>query len=398
VPQISLAGTPPIAPRLEYFRHGSSEADRVTIEHSPFSIGRCETSNLRIDSAQVSREHAQIYQRGNIWTIRDLGSTNGTKVNGKAVRESFLSDGDILMIAETEITFVASSVTPFQRMATQPIQHKAAAKPATLLPAEVSNIRAWMETTLWQAIPLELANVVSLANRQIDACFAQSAKAAISDYESQLHAAPAIGRHYRNLLRRRTVETASAQPAASRVFVSADLAECESPDELFDGLEQLKETMSLDCELGVFVSIADVADFGAISKVCTKARNSEILLGYIDFQGSSAQVLELESFAPDYLLLSDKMLRGVTAGSQPLRRLELALTTCQQLCIKPVLPQCACQRTIELCQQTGYEFAVQSQASLLKPARQQMAVCANQQIGSNRRIELACHDHEHSAP
>jgi hypothetical protein len=348
----------------------------VTIEHSPFSIGRCETSNLRIDSAQVSREHAQIYQRGNIWTIRDLGSTNGTRVNGRSVRESFLADGDILMIAETEITFVASSVTPFQRMATQPIQHKEAAKPAAQLPVEVSSIRAWMETTLWQAIPLQLATIVSLANREIDACFAQSTNAALADHESHLNAVPAISRHYRDLLRRRTVEMANTQPSANRVFVSADLTECESPDELFASLEQLKEMLPLDCELGVFVSVANIADFGAISKVCTKARNSEILLGYTDFQGSSAQVLELESFAPDYLLLSDKMLRGVTAESQPLRRLELALTTCQQLCIKPVLPQCACHRTIELCQQLGYECAVQLQAPPLNAPRQRAAVCA----------------------
>jgi hypothetical protein len=71
------------------------------------------------------------------------------------------------------------------------------------------------------------------------------------------------------------------------------------------------------------------------------------------------------------------MLKGVTAGSQPLRRLELALTTCQQLCIKPVLPQCACPRTIELCQQIGYEFAVQLHASPLNAAHRQVAACAS---------------------
>ncbi len=109
VPPNPQSGNSPTAPRLEYFENGSNELRRVTIEHSPFRIGRCETSDLRIDSAQVSREHAQIYRRGSIWAIRDLGSTNGTQVNGKPVRESFLSDGDILAIAETEVTFVASA-------------------------------------------------------------------------------------------------------------------------------------------------------------------------------------------------------------------------------------------------------------------------------------------------
>jgi hypothetical protein len=222
-----------------------------------------------------------------------------------------------------------------------------------------------------------LATIVTLANRQIDACFAQSTKAGLAEHESSLCPNPIVGRYYRSLLRRRTVELAAALPSPNRIFVSADMADCESPTELIDELDQLKDRLPLDCELGVFVSLAGVADFSAISSVCTKARNSELLLGFIDFQGSSAQVLELESFAPDYLLLSDKMLKGVAAGSQPLRRLELAMTTCQQLCIKPVLPECTCHNTVELCQELGYEFAVQLQPAPINAPRPLVATCAN---------------------
>jgi hypothetical protein len=163
-------------------------------------------------------------------------------------------------------------------------------------------------------------------------------------------------------------------------------------------LEQLKETTPCDCEFGVLVSLSNIVDFGAVSNLCSQARNLEMLLGFGDFQGSSAQVLELESFAPDYLLLSEKMLNGVAAGSQPLRRLELALTSCQQLCINPVLPQCACHRTIELCRQLGYELAVQLSATPSIVAGQNDAIVANKKSGSHWRMELACHDHEHSTP
>ena len=56
------------------------------------------------------------------------------------------------------------------------------------------------------------------------------------------------------------------------------------------------------------------------------------------------------------------MLKGVTDSSQPLRRLELVLTSCRQLGIKAVLPHCACQRTSAQCRQLGYEFAVEPTA------------------------------------
>jgi hypothetical protein len=78
----------------------------------------------------------------------------------------------------------------------------------------------------------------------------------------------------------------------------------------------------------------------------------------VGFQGSSGQVSELESVAPDYLLLSDAMLKGVTAGSQPLRRLQQVLAACQQFGIAAVLPNFACQRTIGQCRQLGYELTI----------------------------------------
>lgn len=361
VPPISLSSSPPSAPRLEFFQDGSSELHRVTIEHSPFRIGRCETSDLRIDSVQVSREHAQLYQRGNIWTIRDLGSTNGTQVNGKLVRESFLSDGDILAIAETELTFVASSVTPFQRMATQPILPRESSRPPALLPSEIAIMRALTEATLWQAISLQLAMVVSLGSGEVEACFAQLAEtASFAHPEMHFHAVHALGRHYRELSRRRAIELAQAQPTANRIFVAADVADFESPEQLFSDLEPLRDRIPLDCELGVTISLPGILDPTALDDVYREVRRAELLLGFVNFQGSTGQVLELESCAPDYLVLSDTMLKGVTASSQPLRRLELVLSTCEQLGIKAVLPQCACQRTIAQCRQLGYEFAVQT--------------------------------------
>lgn len=361
VPPFFHASNPPSAPRLEFFQEGSNELRRVTIEHSPFRIGRCETSDLQIDSVQVSREHAQIYQRGNIWAIRDLGSTNGTRVNGKPVRESFLSDGDILTIAETEVTFVAASVTAFQRMATQPIQPRESSKTPALLPSEIAHMRALTEATLWQAIPAQLATVVSLESGEGEALLAQSPETkSLADPEFQFDATHAVGRHYRQLSRRRAIEMAQAQPTANRILVGADVVEFETVDELLADLEQLRDWMALDWELGVTISLPKILDPTALDAVCRKIRDAALLLGIVGFQGSSGQVSELASCAPDYLVLSETMLTGVAASSQPLRRLELVLTTCRQLGIKAVLPACGCQRTVAQCRQLGYEFAVQT--------------------------------------
>ena len=385
MPPISPTTNPPSAPRLEFLRSGSTELHRVTIENSPFRIGRCETSDLQIDSVQVSREHAEIYRRGTIWTIRDLGSTNGTHVNGKPVRESFLSDGDIIAVAETELTFVASSVTPFHRMATQPIQSRESTKPPALLPSEITAMRALTEATLWQTISLELATVVALNSGEVEACFARSAETtSFAHPESHFNAIHAAGRHYRELSRRRAIEMAQAQAVTNRIFVSADGADLASPEELLNGLDQMRERIPRDCQLGVAVSLPSILEPSSLDEFCRGARKAEYLLGFVDFQGSSGQVLELESREPDYLILSDTMLKGATQSSQPLRRLELVLAACQQICIKPVLPNCACQSTISLCRQLGYEYAVKSTLPDEKAERHNPSHVANFREVCNR--------------
>jgi EAL domain-containing protein (putative c-di-GMP-specific phosphodiesterase class I) len=319
---------------------------------------------LQIDSVQVSREHAQIYQRGNIWAIRDLGSTNGTQVNGKPVRESFLSDGDILAIAETEVTFIASTVTPIQRMATQPMQPRESRKPPAMLTSELAAMRALTEATLWQVIPVELATIVSLLTDESEAVFAQLQDPPKQcDAENHSHSLHAVGRHYFELARRRAVELAQADGAAKRLFVTADIAEFQSAGTLLGNLEQLKDRVVPDCELGVTVTLPDHLDAIVLDDVSRAVRDAGLLLGVVSFQGSSGQVMELASRAPDYLLLSESMLKGVAPASQPLRRLESVLATCRQLGIKAVLPHCDCEKTMAHCRQLGYEFAVRTSKS-----------------------------------
>ena len=87
---------------LENFPDGNYSAHRILLRPLPFFIGRSRSAQLTIYSSKVSKEHVKIWQEHGAFRIRDLGSRNGTFVNGKKIEEAPLVHGDILHIAHEE--------------------------------------------------------------------------------------------------------------------------------------------------------------------------------------------------------------------------------------------------------------------------------------------------------
>lgn len=73
--------------------------------HNAAVIGRLPECDVTLDDTSVSRRHARIMKTAAGWTITDLGSTNGVKVNGSRVTESDLTDGDRLQLGSVELLF-----------------------------------------------------------------------------------------------------------------------------------------------------------------------------------------------------------------------------------------------------------------------------------------------------
>jgi pSer/pThr/pTyr-binding forkhead associated (FHA) protein len=61
-------------------------AERIVTPTAPVLIGRDRDSDFVIRDATVSRRHAAIHREGYAWIVEDLGSTNGTRVNGRPVQ------------------------------------------------------------------------------------------------------------------------------------------------------------------------------------------------------------------------------------------------------------------------------------------------------------------------
>ena len=69
-------------------------------------LGRSREADIQVDDQNVSRKHAELRPSGASWTVRDLGSTNGVKVNGRRIQGAqSLRSGDTITLGTSDIVF-----------------------------------------------------------------------------------------------------------------------------------------------------------------------------------------------------------------------------------------------------------------------------------------------------
>lgn len=91
-------------PRL-VIRKGEGEGKDHALS-GPVIVGRHASANFVLGDQLVSRNHFRVVNEGGAWFVEDLGSTNGTIVNGRRQKRAQLSDGDVIVAGTTELQFV----------------------------------------------------------------------------------------------------------------------------------------------------------------------------------------------------------------------------------------------------------------------------------------------------
>jgi hypothetical protein len=87
-------------------RTGVDVGAQLVLDGSRVTAGRGTGCDLMIRDTTVSREHAAFVQRGDTWWVIDLGSTNGTRVNGLRAAEHPLTVGDRIELGDVVVEFV----------------------------------------------------------------------------------------------------------------------------------------------------------------------------------------------------------------------------------------------------------------------------------------------------
>jgi hypothetical protein len=83
----------------------SWSGQRRVLDKKRSVLGRSRDADVQIEDPNVSRRHAEVVQEGSAYWVIDLGSTNGTEVNGRRVQRAKLDEGSSFTIGETTVTF-----------------------------------------------------------------------------------------------------------------------------------------------------------------------------------------------------------------------------------------------------------------------------------------------------
>ena len=132
----------PIASLL--VRSGSLKGKRLTVRTPVVNIGRADYNDLVIPEPSVSASHAKLQRREGIWVLSDLGSTNGTFVDGERVTEETpLGPGAAIRFGEVTTLFESTDDTTGiqQRVGTRMVQ----GLPSTATPTPVTPRRPLRE-------------------------------------------------------------------------------------------------------------------------------------------------------------------------------------------------------------------------------------------------------------
>jgi pSer/pThr/pTyr-binding forkhead associated (FHA) protein len=153
------------------------------------TIGRKPHNDIQIDNLAVSGEHAVIVTILNDSFLEDLGSTNGTLVNGNAVKKHFLQNNDIVELGKYKLKYLAEPGQ--QPAATAADFEKTMVLRPSAMKAAQDQVRAMSGGAHAQPQPQAAEAARASAAQQVAASAVSAGTASTADKSNQLHAAHA---------------------------------------------------------------------------------------------------------------------------------------------------------------------------------------------------------------
>ena len=341
---------------LEGFDPGTQRHWRVPVASSPFRVGRRPGAEMQIVSPPVSLDHAELSAHPDGLELCDLGSTNGTFVNGRRIEGTVrLAENDIVRFADSEFRLgrvaegsapggLHSQTTPIARPTAGFLEGTAKLRELLATGAATAHFQPIVELPAGRVIGYEALGRGTLPGFL-------SAPAGLFE----LAAAVGLGDRLSALFRERAL-AGPPVAAGELLFLNSHASE------LADGrlLRDLDLARERRPDLALVLEISE--QFGATPAALRQLRRElaeiGVLVAYDDFGAGLARLNELAEAPPDFLKVDGSLIRGLGAGSASKRALVGALVRAAgELGMRTVAEGVEMREEAEVCAELGFTHA-----------------------------------------
>ncbi len=322
----------------------------IRIATSPFSVGRKTGTALTIDNPSVSGKHAELVLEDGNLLVRDLGSTNGTFVNGMRINSPCkIKHGDLVQFAQ--IVFRAGIQTELRDSRT--VQDDAADRALALIQfdklmterAVTPHFQPIVEIHSQKSIGYELlgrSRLFGLTSPQ-----AMFSAAAVLDLEAELS----------RILRYEGIRTSGPLGPEPLLFVNTHPAEMAEPGLLEFSLRELRE-LAPQSKIVLEIHEAAVTQVTQMRELRAALKDLEIGLAYDDFGAGQARLVELVEVPPDFLKFDIGLIRNIqNATAERQKMLGNLVHMVRELGISALAEGIELPEEHEVCCQIGFEYA-----------------------------------------
>jgi EAL domain-containing protein (putative c-di-GMP-specific phosphodiesterase class I) len=321
----------------------------VRVEGMQFFVGRNSKASLTIPSPTVSNFHAALRVEDGVLYVKDMGSTNGTFINGQRIEGEFsVSSGDLLQFAE--VVFRVGLESGRQEMKT--IAGDSSDRALALIQfdklmserAVVPHFQPIVDFRTLQCDAYEIlgrSRLFGLATPH-----AMFSAAAVLDLEAELS----------RLMRSVGLTTAAALPGAPILFANTHPAELEEQGLLEFSLRELRE-LNPDARIVLEIHEAAVTCVNQMRELRAVLKDLEIGLAYDDFGAGQARLVELGDVPPDYLKFDIELVHEIDHASPERQRMLASLVAIvKDLGIASLAEGVETPAEHDVCRQMGFDF------------------------------------------
>jgi EAL domain-containing protein (putative c-di-GMP-specific phosphodiesterase class I) len=338
-------------------------ASRIIIRPLPFKIGRAADADLRLASDRVSSCHAEMILQDGVLILRDVGSTNGTFINGEPVTEKALGDGDVVHFGDQQFQVKSerpnsalSKTTPFR------IGVEAGSGPKKI--KRVKDLVRLLETG---AVRVEFQPLIRFSDGAIvayEGLGRGDLDGAPSSPGELFAAAEGLGlaAELSAVFRQRQLLAAANLPPSPAVerpalFVNTHPAEMESWETLLDSLRAFRR---LESSLPIVLEIHEscVTDMRTIQRLREQLNELNVQQAFDDFGTGQARLEELCEVSPDYVKFDINFARDLHLASAKRRDMIHSLVRMMEgLNITTVVEGVENAEEAEACRALGFDLA-----------------------------------------